>query len=100
MGKHRKKEPERSDGMSWRGQPVKVGSIIPGLTPSAFCAEKVDGGRQELYGRGQYMLTAQIVYIHPKIRHLTVHFDVTRRGVIVGRIRENYCIRGGRVLEE
>lgn len=99
MGKHRKKEPERSNGMSWRGQPVKVGSIIPGLTPSAFCAEKVDGG-QELYGRGQYMLKAQIVYIHPKMRHLTVRFDVARRGVIVGRIRENYCIRGSQVWEE
>lgn len=99
MGKHRKKEPERSNWMSWRGQPVKVGSIIPGLTPSAFCAEKVDGG-QELYGRGQYMLKAQIVYIHPKMRHLTVRFDVARRGVIVGRIRENYCIRGGQVWEE
>lgn len=99
MGKHRKKEPERSNGMSWRGQPVKVGSIIPGLTPSAFCAEKVDGG-QELYGRGQYMLKAEIVYIHPKMRHLTVRFDVARRGVIVGRIRENYCIRGSQVWEE
>lgn len=99
MGKHRKKEPERSNGMSWRGQPAKVGSIIPGLTTSAFCAEKVDGG-QELYGRGQYMLKAEIVYIHPKMRHLTVRFDVARRGVIVGRIRENYCIRGSQVWEE
>ena len=99
MGKHRKKEPKKSEGLVWHGQKVAIGSIIPGIAPSAFCEERPDGEERGLYGRGQYTLTGRIVYIHPKMRYLTVCFDVARRGTVLGRIRESYCIRGGQVWE-
>lgn len=83
--------------MTFRGQPVKIGAIIPGLIPSVFCKTKDEGWR----GYFKYdTMTAKIIYIHPKNHYLIVLFQFYRKKKLVGAFRESYCIRGGQVWEE